>query len=229
MPPARTSGHCCVTDPRTSARDATGAVRAGRCADLHSRSSVVAGGPRPREPAGDLAASGLGPAALWARQRAGPAGWPPAWVLAWGPVVRCARRARGRPRSSDARRARRLGRVPSRRPGRGRTVRAPRPARRGARPHRVAARRSGRDGSWLWTLRTVSRPRPATASAGPRTGPALGPCRGCRRPAPPGTNDSARIALLAADGLWVNEAIGSSRMSPNERAHAADKIIALLP
>lgn len=45
----------------------------------------------------------------------------------------------------------------------------------------------------------------------------------------PGTNDSARIALLAADGLWVNEAIGSSRMSPDERAHAAEKIIASLP
>ena len=45
----------------------------------------------------------------------------------------------------------------------------------------------------------------------------------------PETNDRALIALLAADGLWVNEAIGSRHMSAHERAHAAELIIHLLP
>ncbi len=43
-----------------------------------------------------------------------------------------------------------------------------------------------------------------------------------------GASSSRTIALLAADGLWVNDAIGSNRMSPEARLRAAERIIGLI-
>lgn len=45
-----------------------------------------------------------------------------------------------------------------------------------------------------------------------------------------GMNDPSTrmIALLAADGLWVNDAIGSGHVSTSSRSRAAEAIVALL-
>ncbi|WP_431836772.1 TetR/AcrR family transcriptional regulator [Cellulomonas sp. Y8] len=43
-----------------------------------------------------------------------------------------------------------------------------------------------------------------------------------------GAPSSRMLALLAADGLWVNDAIGSNRIPPAERQDAAEQIVSLI-
>lgn len=43
-----------------------------------------------------------------------------------------------------------------------------------------------------------------------------------------GASSSRTIALLAADGLWVSDAIGSNRVPPAERQDAAEQIVRLV-
>ncbi len=41
-------------------------------------------------------------------------------------------------------------------------------------------------------------------------------------------NDAARLALLAADGLWVNDAITQQPLTPEQRTHTVETIVSQL-